>query len=670
MAWRKTHRKMQEILKPVITGTLGAILVLGMLSGCGDKTNVEESSAENSKVESSAVESSTAESSSKEGDTVESGQRDVVTELLDQMTLEEKVGQMMIPSFRIWQDGEEKVNVTELNDEIRACIKKNHFGGTLLFAENFKDAEQTLRLVMDIQATNQEGGGLPMLVAVDQEGGNVARIGYGTPGIGNMALAATGNAENARKMATVYGTELQALGLNLDFAPVLDINSDPTNPVIGVRSFSDSPETVRKFGVAYVEGLKSTGTIATLKHFPGHGDTDTDSHTGFPCINKTYDELKSFELIPFAAAIQSGADMIMTAHIQYPEIEKETYVSITTGEEVYLPATMSHAILTDILRTDLGFEGVVVTDALDMAAITANFAFEDVLCKAIHAGADMMILPIMTNKDIFAQTDGVVELTVKLIKEGKIDEATVEESVRRILTLKEKYGLLEGDFTVTQEKIQNAVETVGSKAHRDLAWELAEQALTLVKNDGQAFPIKKLDGEETLLLFADSCASRVGYGDLVKQMLGDDSITVMKNTSDNKAECLKAAKKANHVILVYRDYSAACLNPSTGDGFSSAVFDEIVKACHADGKQVIVISCQLPYDAARFTEADAILLAYNSSVMRTIPNESGEGSGYIPNLAAAILSCFGDKEVQGKLPVDLPALDENYAITDQVLFAK
>ncbi len=693
MAWRGMHRNMREVVKPVMAKVLGAALVLSMLSGCGGKVNVEESSAEGSSTESSIVASDATERNAdgtEESSSMDAKQKDVVTELLSQMTLEEKVGQMMVASFRVWQDlsgtasdaGKtvesqesaavpERVNVTELNDTIRECIQKNHIGGTILFAENFKNAEQTLRLVMDLQTSSIKGGGVPLFVAVDQEGGSVARIGFGTTGVGNMALAATADSDNAKAMAKIYGTELQALGINMDYAPVLDVNNNARNPVIGVRSFSDSPRIVQGFGDAFMEGLRSTGTIATLKHFPGHGDTNTDSHTGFPCIYKTYEELKSFELVPYEGAIENGADMIMTAHIQYPEIEKETYVSISTGEDVYLPATMSHVILTDILRGDLGFEGVVVTDALEMGAIADNFATEDILCKSINAGADMLMLPMVYDSVGLDQVNEWVDLTIKLVKEGKIDEARIEESVCRILALKEKYGILEEtDFSVTQEKIDKALETVGCKEHRDQAWEIAVKALTLVKNDNQAFPLKWNEGDETLILFADSCASRVGYGELAKQMLGDDKIVVMANTKDNGEECLKAAKKATHVILVNRVYSEACMDPNTGDGFSTAVFDEIIKARHADGKQVIVISSQLPYDAARFTEADAILLAYCSSVMRTILPESGEGSAYSPNLAAAIVSCFGDEEVKGNLPVSLPALDENYKLTDQILFAK
>ena len=608
--------------------------------------------------------------------------------LIAGMTLEEKVGQMMLVSFRVWKEMPEagseandtvenaeteipSVNVTELNDAIRACLRDYHFGGTVLFAENFRDAEQVLRLVSDIQAENQAGGGLPMLVCADQEGGVVTRLGFGTTGVGNMALAATGDAENARVMAGIYGSELGLLGVNADFAPVMDVNDNPNNPVIGVRSFSDDPAVVSEYGIAYLDGLHGAGTIATLKHFPGHGDTDTDSHTGLPCVDRSYDELKAVELAPFQAAIDAGADMVMTAHIEYPQIETGTYTSVSTGEEIRLPATMSRAILTDILRGDMGFEGVVVSDALDMAAIQDNFTDEDTLRLTINAGVDLLILPVITDTNLFKRNQAMVDTAVRLVKEGAIDEARVDEAVRRILTLKQKYGLLDQtDFTVTDAQVDAAVAGIGSAEHRQAAWDIAEKANTLVKNDNGAFPIAMNEGETALVLFADSCASRVAAGDLAKQLLGDagEAITVMVNDAENGDACLEAANQADHVVLLDRVYNAACLDPNTDDGFSTAVFDAIIEARHAAGRPVIVVCCQLPYDAARFPEADAVLLTYGSSVMRQLPPESGTGSAYAPNLPAALCACFGVGAAEGSLPVDLPALDENYAITDQVMY--
>ena len=264
--------------------------------------------------------------------------------ILESMTLEEKVGQMMLVSSRVWKEmppeGSEEndtvenaeaeipaVNVTELNDVIRQCLHDYHFGGTVLFAENCRDAEQMLRLVADLQAENQAGGGLPLMGCIDQEGGAVTRLGFGTSGTGNMGVGRQGDPENGRTMAAIYGRELSLVGVNTDFAPVMDVNNNPNNSVIGVRSFSDDPQMVSEFGSAFIEGLHSAGTIVTLKHFPGHGNTDVDSHTGLPRIDRSYDELKAVELAPFQAAIDAGADAVMAAHIEHPRIESEPHVS-------------------------------------------------------------------------------------------------------------------------------------------------------------------------------------------------------------------------------------------------------------------------------------------------------------------------------------------------------
>ena len=607
-------------------------------------------------------------------------------EMISQMSLEEKIDQMMLVSYRTWKEVPEAAaeagddipatNITELNDEIRGALREHHYGGVLLFGENCKDVNQTLSLVSDMQQTNLSGGGLPLLVATDQEGGNVARIGFGTTGVGNMALAATGRPDYAKSMASIYGEELSLLGINTDFAPVMDVNNNPANPVIGVRSFSDSPEVAAEYGISYMEGLHETGTIATLKHFPGHGNTDTDSHTGFPCISSSYEELKQFDLIPFQKAIDAGADMIMTAHIQYPQIETETYQSTSTGEDVFLPATMSRRILTDILRNDMKFEGVVVTDALDMAAITDHFAAEDVLSMTINAGANMLILPPVFDTDGFQRIGDMTDMAVKLVREGKIDEERINDSVKRILELKEKYGILsQTDFALTDEAIEKASEGVGSDENRGKALEIAEKALTLVKNE-DAFPIKADDGESVVILFAGSCASRLGTGELVKQRLvsenslQDSQITVLVNDSENGELCEEKAQEADYCILVYRMYGAACLDPETEDGFSSAVFDRVIERRHAVNKKSILISCQLPYDAARFEAADAILIAYNSSPMSEIPPKTGEGSAYAPNLESALMACFSDMDITGQLPVGIPELDEDYRMKDKMLYER
>jgi len=682
---------MKRFVCRMISLLLVSALVLAGVSCSGGTASVSEE-AETETAANEEIAASEATAASESAAVTEEPQEtdeEKVERIMAGMTVRDKICQMMIVSFRGWQetasetqsvvdeDLPESADITELNDDIREFYREYPVGSTLLFSENTVDAEQTLRLVYDMQSQVLAGGGVPMIMGIDQEGGQVFRLGFGTAGVGNMALAATGDPGNAGAMASVCGEELRLLGIQSDYAPVMDVNNNPDNPVIGVRSFSDDPYVVAAFGLEFMQGLEDQGVIATLKHFPGHGNTDVDSHTGFPCINSTYEELREFELVPFQAAVDAGVGMIMTAHIQYPLIEPATYISISTGEEVFLPATMSRVILTDILRDDMGFEGVVVSDALDMAAISDNFSEEDVFCMTINAGVDMLMLPFVWNSDDLAALKERIDLTVSLAEEGRIDADRIDESVRRILLLKAEYGILdETDFTVDDGMVTAAAEGVGSIQNRQTAMDIAYDALTLVRNENDAYPLDVQENESVLILFADSCASRAGTGDLARQMLEEEGalpegvrINVMVNTAGNSDEAAEAALSADHVILVYRTYSATCLDPASGDGFSSAVFDRIIDGLHDEGRTALVITCQLPYDAARF-DADAVLLCYASTPMRQILPAEGAGSAYAPNLLAAIMSCFGDGEVTGMLPVNIPGIGDDYSYTDEIIYER
>ncbi len=651
------------------------------ITSCSTKVSLQvpEKKEENIAVEDLTPAEESEASSDASDDTV-SDDAAYVEKILEKMTLRQKVEQKMIVAYRNWQesaDSSDAVKVTELNDGIREDLATHQYGGVILFGENFVDASQTIRLISDIQKENQAGGGIPLFVSVDQEGGRVSRTGFATAGTGNMALAATNDPENAKTIAGIFGEELKLLGINMNFAPVVDVNNNPNNPIIGVRSFSDSPQIVSRYAASFVDGLHEAGMISALKHFPGHGNTDVDSHTGFPRIDSSLEELKEFELVPFQALIDAGADMVMTAHIQYPQIETGTYTSVSTGEEVHIPATMSQKIITDILRGEMGFDGVVVTDALDMKAITDNFAPEDVMYMTMNSGADLLLLPGVNNLQSFEHMKDMVETAVSLVEEGKVSEDKINDSVRRILTLKKKYGILDRtDFDATDEMIREAQERVGSSEHRKAAWDIAQKALTLVKNDDDAFPIRADDDDTTLILFGRGAATCRGSGDLVRKMQkeqgvirDDPQIVVMVNDADNEKECIKAAKEADHCILVYRTANRNDLDPSDSNvGFSSKVFDTIISDLHKDGKKAVFVSCQLPYDAARFQDADAILLSYEATAIEEIPPESGAGSAYVPNLAAALMTCFGDGNITGCLPVNVPLMDDKYQFTDKVLY--
>ena len=595
-----------------------------------------------------------------------------VQQILNKMSLRDKLAQMMFFSPRQWLEDGSYSNVTVLSDEMRQYISEHRYGGMLLFGGNCVDAEQTLRLSSALSAATVDGGGIAPLVAADQEGGYVARFDFGTTGVGNMALGATDDPECAREMSRIFGEEMQSIGINVDLAPVVDVSNNPRNPDVGVRSFGDDPEYVGTFGVSFMRGLWDTDTVACVKHFPGHGNTDTDSHTGLALVERTYDELMEGDLLPFKMAVDAGADMVMTAHIQYPGLDNTTYKSISTGEDVYVPATLSKTILTGILREQFGFDGVIVSDSIVMQSLWDHFATDDILSMSINAGVNMLVMP--TGGDSWGMTDTMLTRAVELAEEGIIDIDRINDSVLRILKLKEKYGLLDKtDFDVTEGMAENAKDICGSEEHAQKTWDIACKGLTLLKNDNGALPLSVKGGEKILLL--SNAASRRAIGELSSRLLKDmgvlpedAEIDVMITDRDTEEACKAAAREADHVIFISRAPDIEYISPSSADGYAVKVYNDITEELHAAGKPAIVISAQLPYDAACFPNADAILLTYFCSYMTTVPNRVGEGSAWAPNLPAAICAVFGGAEPTGKLPVNIPKLDVYYNMTDDILY--
>ena len=289
-----------------------------------------------------------------------------IQEIVSKMTLQQKITQCLMMDFRCWNDAKgEKYDMTVLNDDVADIISDYQFGAVILFANNIKKTEETLQLTKDLQRAAVRSDGLPLLIATDQEGGIVYRLGSGTALPGNMALGATGDPTNAKTAGQIISRELESVGINTALAPVLDVNSNANNTVIGLRSFGDNANLVGTYGSAFISGLGEKNIIGCAKHYPGHGDTATDSHYGLPVVDKSKAELRKVEFKPFQAAINDGIDMIMTAHILYPQIDKTTILSDKTGQQESRPATLSHVFLTDIVRGEMNFNGVVVTDAMN-----------------------------------------------------------------------------------------------------------------------------------------------------------------------------------------------------------------------------------------------------------------------------------------------------------------
>ncbi len=586
-------------------------------------------------------------------------------EILDRMTTEEKVAQMIMPAFQNYADGNGgKQKMTELQPEIAETLKKHGFAGVIFFADNLGDTEQAVRLVDAMQTANAVREGRPqLLTAVDQEGGPVVRLGHGVQMPGNMALGAIGDPEAARQAGQLIGEELSAVGLNYDAAPVVDVNSNPRNPVIGLRSFSDNPELAAELGVALMQGLQSSGIVSTLKHFPGHGDTATDSHTGLPRIEKSLEELKAFELVPFQACIDAGAEAVMTAHIQYPLIETQTTVSVETGEEINLPATLSKTILTDLLRGEMGFEGVIISDAMNMDAVARHFEPLSIAQLAVEAGVNIILMPVDTSSpEGLDALDQYIRELAAMVDGGTIPVERVDDSVLRILRLKEKHGLLRTyDGSDLEARVAHALETVGSEEHHAVEAELSVRALTLVRNENGLLPLQ-IGNEKTLILVPfDSEVQSALYAAETLQSEGR-----LAETADVRAVSYSSFSKADleevkHLIAVSATYGEDEMDPWTKGGAYSLLLDKVFAAVHEAGGDVTLVSAQLPYDAERYPDADAVVIAWYAKGMTQDPRTvDGAPTSYGANLPAALTQILDPEGVfPGTLPVKLPNVNED-----------
>lgn len=348
-------------------------------------------------------------------------------EITEKLTPEELVGQVIHVA----------VPGTTLDAVAEKEIETIKPGGVILFGRNLGSSKEILSLNESLQKKTLETTGLPLLISVDQEGGRVIRVKDGvTQFPGAMALGQTKDADLARKVGFITSYQLRKLGLNFLFAPDMDINNNPDNPVINTRSLGSNLETVLNAGIAYEEGARAGGSIPVIKHFPGHGDTNVDSHLGLPKIEKTVDELKKFELIPFRKAIENGADAVMSAHIVYPKIDPN------------FPATLSPRILGDILRKEFQYKGLIVTDAMEMDAIDEHYQKEDPGVLALLAGADI-ILMTSWGKTTESMRDQILKAYKKgtLVREGK---DVLKEAVKRQILYKLKYGIV-WEFSKTEK---------------------------------------------------------------------------------------------------------------------------------------------------------------------------------------------------------------------------
>lgn len=537
----------------------------------------------------------------------------VIDNAIDGMTLKEKIGQMLMPDFRTW-NGE---NVTKMLPEIEQLIQEYHLGGVILFRENVVTTEQTARLVAAYQEAAEKYG---LLMTIDQEGGIVTRLQSGTDMPGNMALGAARSSEMTQNIGQVIGEELNALGINMNLAPVLDINNNPDNPVIGVRSFGESPELVAELGIAYTQGLQNTGVAATAKHFPGHGDTAVDSHLGLPEVPHDKERLLEVELFPFQKAMEADIDAIMTAHVTFPKIDDTKVISKKDGTEISLPATLSHKVLTGLMREEMGFDGVIITDALNMKAIADHFGPVDAVIRSVKAGTDIVLMPVGLEE----VADGLLEA----VETGEISEERIEESVKRILTLKVERGIVKHEKPLPiDEIVANAKVVVGSEDHKQVEAEAASRSITLVKNDN-ALPFN-FSNEEKIVVIGNTYIENLYHS--------------VKYYHENTELIIASEPFNNDQLVQLEDASALVVGTYTfdvsGRDPNSAQMQMVNQLMEQVDVPVIGVGLRNPYDIMAYPEIDAYVAQYGFRDA---------------SFQATAATLFGENRPTGLLPVSIP----------------
>lgn len=359
---------------------------------------------------------------------------ELVDEQIKAMSLEEKIGQMVIVGF----DG------YTIDDNTIAMIKKYHVGGLILFGRNVKSSVQLLDLVNSLKAANINNK-IPLFISIDEEGGKISRMPNEFKKLPtNKTIGKINNCDFSYKIGSILSEEIKSFGFNLNFAPVLDLNSNPRNSVIGDRSFGSDAKIVSNLGVETMKGIKAGGVIPVVKHFPGHGDTAIDSHLGLPFIDHNMNRLEKYELVPFKEAINNQADAVMIAHIVLNKVDRLN------------PASLSKAVITDLLRKQLNFTGVVISDDLTMGAIVKNYNLTDAAVNSINAGSDIVLVCHGYDHEV-----AVLDALRKAVEDGSIPEERVDESVSRILKLKYKYNLTDNLInSIDIEKINSKIRTV------------------------------------------------------------------------------------------------------------------------------------------------------------------------------------------------------------------
>ena len=520
-----------------------------------------------------------------------------VDRLITGMSAAERAGQLMSVAF----------HGTAITPALEAMIARRHVGGVILYSENFDDAASLKRLTTDLQKIASDAKTLPLFLSIDQEGGAVVRIAHGATILpGNMALAATPDPnDSVRTAVAITARDLRAVGVNFELAPDADVNNEPRNPIILNRSFGSDPQRVAGLVTVAAQAFAEASFLCCAKHFPGHGETTTDSHTGLPLLDVDRAHLDAIELVPFRAAIAANVPAIMSAHIRIPVLDP-------TPD---LPVTLSSRVMTDLVRTQLGFGGLLITDDLEMGALTQTRSESQAGYDAFAAGADFLLLRF----DESAQTDAHDRLT-RAMTSGTLAAPRVEASLRRILSVKARYGILDGS---------PPTGTAGSDADRATADELARASITVLRSGGlplrgKIFVVSPVNPDIALVTDQSS------LGQILAQRLPNvttQTITLSPIQADID-HAVGSARAADVVVM------------GSADLFSYPQQAALAKALQVV-KPTVLVSLRSPYDILSAPAVAGYVCAY---------------TGREPTLRALADVLSGTRAPTGTLPVDIPGV--------------
>lgn len=525
---------------------------------------------------------------------------------LASMTLREKIAQMIITrsdGFALDRNSAEFKRLSNL-------ILNEKIGGVIFFKGN---SVQQSELTNSLQSLS----GTPLLISADYERGTGMRLNDGSIFPSNMALGATRNPELAYKMGYQIAKECRAIGVHQNYAPVVDINNNSLNPIINVRSYGEDPQLVSSMSEEFIRGLQEGNVIATAKHFPGHGDTDIDSHSDLPVLNFSKERLDNLELIPFKNAIRNGVKSVMIAHLSLPSIEKESGV----------PASLSKSIVENVLIDELKFNGLIVTDALNMAGVVNHFSAEEVALRCVNAGIDLILMP---------QGETVtIDAIEHAVNNGTVSSDRIETSARKILNAKKWLKLDQ----YKDADLNSVHELVNSDEAKEISQQIADESLTLVKNKEDVLPFINPQ-EKSCLIISLNNGNEKANSDYFLSRFNDynkfNSVSFYDLTGDitDSQEIINDSKEYDIILVpIY-----AKVKIKTGTVGLPQSQTDLINSLVSEGKKVVVLSFGNPYLIQGFPEVDSYICAYADAET---------------SINSSINSIFGTIKFKGRLPVSI-----------------